>query len=56
MLFSFEFNFKTQICGLRECTTRINQHTKRKDDPTCRATIMTLLGFILLGLQLYKTK
>jgi hypothetical protein len=55
MLFSFEFNFKTQICGLRECTTRINQHTK-KDDPACRATIMTLLGFILLGLQLYKTK
>jgi hypothetical protein len=29
MLFSFEFNFKTQICGLRECTTRINQHTKK---------------------------
>jgi hypothetical protein len=56
MLFSFEFNFKTQICGLRECTTRINQHTKRKDDPACRATIMTLLGFILLSLQLYKTK
>jgi hypothetical protein len=30
MLFSFEFNFKTQICGLRECTTRINQHTKKR--------------------------
>jgi hypothetical protein len=52
MLFSFEFNFKTQIYGLRECTTRINQHTKRKDDPACRAIIMTLFGFYFTRLRI----
>jgi hypothetical protein len=43
----------TQICGLRECTTRINQHTKRKDDPACRATIITLIGFYFTQLKTY---
>jgi hypothetical protein len=27
---SFEFKCKAQICGLQECTTMVNQHTKKK--------------------------
>jgi hypothetical protein len=49
----FWIQLQTKICGLHECTTRINQHTKRKDDPACRATIMTLIGFYFTQLKTY---